>query len=223
MLGSGLLNRCCLQKEHAGPTWEVLKVFILKGKTFMKKFLLAGLLLLMGTGANAAPVDSGLQLFGDNGHYYEFYRNYDSDRTSSISWTDANHFAASKELVKGGVTYKGHLATITSAGENDFIVGNSDHEKTWLGGTKVNNNWTWVTDENWGKYTNWLTSPEQQPSGNGDYMWFWQQEKWDDTSNGDSLATGFIVEYDVSAPVPVPAAFWLLGSGLALLIGCKKR
>ena len=58
----------------------------------------------------------------------------------------------------------GHLATITSQAENDFIIKNiADDNCWWLGGYQPDDtpismepdgNWHWVTEEKW-NYTNW--------------------------------------------------------------------
>jgi len=75
------------------------------------------------------PVSSG-----GNGHFYDFVR-------GSITWSEAVAKAAS--LVHDGQT--GYLATITSEGENNFII-NHFNERGWLGGSDaaVEGEWRWV-------------------------------------------------------------------------------
>jgi len=54
----------------------------------------------------------------------------------------------------------GHLATITSSGEQDFIIGliedNQGKYNYWLGGTDEGQegSWYWITGEGW-SYSNW--------------------------------------------------------------------
>ncbi|MCY2953622.1 MAG: endo-1,4-beta-xylanase [Planctomycetota bacterium] len=99
------------------------------------------------------------------GHYYE-------PVAGVMSWTEARDAAA-------GGTYKGmlgHLATITSAAENEFVYGlvkdnpdmwyvdgNGTRSGPWLGGYQEpgqdvapNVGWKWVTGENW---VEWDPSP----------------------------------------------------------------
>jgi hypothetical protein len=61
-----------------------------------------------------------------NGHYYECI-----DNGSSISWDAANQIAQSKSFMGK----HGHLATITSAQENDFITTNivNGGPEIWIG------------------------------------------------------------------------------------------
>jgi len=98
---------------------------------------------------------------GGNGHHYLV-------RTISggITWDDAN--AAAMKL-------GGHLATSTSAAENEFIfsVAAADNsawvsspmynavDGPWLGAVKNGSTWTWVTGEPWA-YTDWA---KYEPTG----------------------------------------------------------
>ncbi|MDR0918294.1 MAG: NINE protein, partial [Oscillospiraceae bacterium] len=69
-------------------------------------------------------------------HHYMFYK-------SGISWTEAD--AEAKKL-------GGHLATISSAEENAFILEEGkkyDVHFYWLGANSFSGTWSWVTGEKW--------------------------------------------------------------------------
>ena len=74
--------------------------------------------------ATAVQPPSVVQWTGGNGHFYEFVPAY------ALSWTQAN--AAAQARFHNGVP--GHLATITSAGENAFIttLGGGQY-RAWIG------------------------------------------------------------------------------------------
>ena len=111
----------------------------------------AGAVLLTGRDESQVPEEAAVF----NGHSYMVY-------DEPMTWTEAK--AACEE--KGG-----HLATVTSREERDFISGlvetnaaNNGGGKYhyWLGGTdeKSEGSWEWVTGETWG-YSNWC---ENQPN-----------------------------------------------------------
>lgn len=186
--------------------------------------IFTAVLLLAGVAgmANAAPVK-----WETNGHFYQLFED-------SMHWTDAN--AAALDL-------KGYLVTITSAEENEFVRrlftnGDTKNNSPWLGGTDqdAEGTWKWGNNEDvfWtggrtganvnGAYTNWNPS-EPNNSGNENYLHMYSNGKWNDLSDTNTTHGGsrsYIVEYD-SAPVPVPAAVWLLGSGLVGLLGVRRR
>lgn len=87
---------------------------------------------------------------GGNGHWYQLRFG-----SPGLSWEASQSHAES---------IGGHLATLTSAAENDFVFGIANATAAyggspvvgpWLGGRLVGNAWTWVTGEAWG-FTNWL-------------------------------------------------------------------
>ncbi|MCM1364298.1 MAG: C-type lectin domain-containing protein [Faecalibacterium sp.] len=90
-----------------------------------------------------------------NGSYYKLY-----DETTN--WSEAN----SKCKSLGG-----HLVTITSSAEQNFVSGlttSMERAVVWIGATKSGSTWTWITGEPWG-YENWNVG-ENEPSGDGNYV-----------------------------------------------------
>lgn len=138
-----------------------------------------------------------------NGHYYELVN------AASIEWSEAR--VAASEMTLGGPLCSGHLATVTTQGENDFIVSAFTAgalSNKWLGAfqdeansSTVNDGWQWVTGEPW-SYTNWNSG---EPSnhhytieGYEDAATFWSNSgNWNDApSEWHYWNGGFVVEYD---------------------------
>lgn len=171
--------------------------------------------------AGTAPGQSGLTnkdnqaLWSQNGHVYEIVVNRDG-----MTWEQANSIAQSKSI--NGV--QGHLATITSAEENNFafnLLSKQDQVGliTTFGGSDaaLEGDWRWVTGPESGaamQYTNW--APGEPNNGkvswgnfpSQDYVVYFPPEwygggKWDDQwNNPSSLAQGkinaLIVEYSAN-------------------------
>ena len=106
-------------------------------------FLLALLgAIIQGTPATAAEVENP-----DNGHYYDIIN---INRTWATARTEAD-----KLRYKGMM---GHLVTITTQAESDFIVNkviNGLSGTRWIGAyqpsgsSEPSGGWTWVTGEKW--------------------------------------------------------------------------
>jgi tRNA A-37 threonylcarbamoyl transferase component Bud32 len=138
-----------------------------------------------------------------NGHYYERVD------ARQITWAAAKAAAEHERFL--GAT--GHLATITSQAENEFIVANllTSLGSFWLGGyqpegsAEPDGNWRWITGEPW-NYTHWSSGQPDNYRGQeeclvivGDFV---QLGWWNDRSGLADLQTGptggFLVEYPVA-------------------------
>ena len=124
------------------------------------------LAILLGISVTSAGVQAGQQYYAGTGHWYEAVHT-----PEGITWGDASTAATARG---------GHLATVHSDGENQFILGlvndsrywNMDPEHTpwgpWLGGYQASGSaepsagWQWVTGESF-SYTNWR--PPQPDNG----------------------------------------------------------
>jgi hypothetical protein len=169
--------------------------------------------------SRAVPV-----FYSGTGNYYEFIG-------GSFTWDGAK--SAAEALTFNSV--QGHLVTILSSGENDFILNNlSLTGQTWMGATDsaVEGDWRWVTSELFwqggaggtaqnGLYANWTTGQPDNFS-NEDFGIFLLAGTWNDGPSPNPNPVGYIVEYDTNA-VPLPAAVWHFGSGLVGLIGIARR
>lgn len=143
-----------------------------------------------------------------NGHYY---MRVDLE---GITWFDARTAAGSSTYLG----MPGHLATITSQAENDFVVNNLGGAEMvmahWLGGyqdpfapdyIEPAGGWRWITGEAWG-FTNWaptstLGVPEPNNlGGTEDYLEFAADavsphDHWNDY-HGDHMEPGYVVEFE---------------------------
>ena len=171
-------------------------------KKTLSKILLVGLLCY----AFCASTQAEPVYFAGTGHYYEIVEPPHPEShpySGGLPWEDCRDDAASR--VYAGC--QGHLATITSQDENDFIVQSFFDSSTtrcyWLGASPGN----WITGETW-SYENWNTL-ENEPrdwhssdarvrmygyTGDNQELGSWQ------TAMGTWLEhyeqSGYIVEYD---------------------------
>lgn len=137
-----------------------------------------------------------------NGHYYQVY-------DESMTWTEAKKYCES---------LGGHLATITSQEEQQFIESqlvNGQKSCYWLGGTDsaVEGKWNWITGEEF-SYTKWgadmpdnwqdedylMIYKDPHPSHTGNTFGFWNDLKENGTCQGTSYfkkeVFGFVCEWD---------------------------
>ena len=142
---------------------------------------------------------------GGNGHYYEAVL-----VPEGISWDDAKAAAEAKG---------GHLVTITSEAENEFVynlVAGDDRywfidaynngNGPWLGGYQPEGSpepaggWTWITGEPF-SYTNWDINQPDNSQGTENRLDFLgtgtlKSPKWNDLPHYWSGPKGYIVEWD---------------------------
>jgi hypothetical protein len=120
--------------------------------------------------------------------------------SAGITWPAAKAAAAARSY--NG--FAGHLATITSQAETDFLVANGLAQSFhWIGGSQplghvgAASNWSWVTGEPF-VYTNWEAGEPNDWYGpaSEQYLEFWiTPGKWNDQNN-TFMEAGYVVEYD---------------------------
>jgi hypothetical protein len=165
------------------------------------------ILLFIGLLLGGAHTPAKAQLVANpaNGHYYEAV-----SIPAGISWLNARDADA-------GRTYlgrKGHLVTITSSAEEQFVVTNLPGPVTgnyWLGGyqdrtapdySEPAGGWRWVTGEPW-SYTNWGPGQPSNYANIEDYLNFYTVDGgWNDAANSGSVGVpGYVVEYEAALPL----------------------
>jgi hypothetical protein len=193
--------------------------------------LATALFAIMVVGLLAQTADAGPILWSGNGAYFQLV-----SPASGITWTDADA-AASAATYLG---LNGHLATITSQAEFNFIVANFPTNFTWIGlydpigggdgnggpGSQHAAEFVWADGEPV-SYTAWLANePNNAADGGENYTWYEQRNGvwgWNDYQNLAAAVTGadpspptsYLIEYSV--PEPGAHAFIaLVGLGFLL-------
>ena len=128
---------------------------------------------------------------GGNGHWY-----------LRVAWPgSAGNWEMARAAAEG---MGGHLVTITSAAENDFVrpmLIDGYFNVYLLGGFRVGNEWHWVTGEPWG-YANWYPGEPNNANGNEIYLASWVTPgTWNDVWS-TYQGSGYIVEWDVQNGCP---------------------
>ena len=138
---------------------------------------------------NATPAAKG----NFNGNTYEYY-------TQTLNWNQAYRFCEKKG---------GHLVTVTSKEENDFIVEltKSRSGNLWAGGkTSDHKTWYWITGETF-NYQNWDVGEPNNLDNAQDTLHIYVSGKWDDVGSALSTVREFVCEYDknIDAAKYIPA------------------
>ncbi|MFP4472681.1 MAG: PEP-CTERM sorting domain-containing protein [Candidatus Omnitrophota bacterium] len=187
--------------------------------------LVGGIVLLIQTGASAVSLNP------INGHYYEIISG-----ETAITWEQANT-RANSSVFEG---LQGHLATITSQEENDWLskTFGASHA-AWLGGyqdkealdyDEPDGGWRWVTGEEW-DYAPWAPGePNNWDHGddiNEDKVRTWPNDGPEivvnDAPNDPGTPVDKIyVEYEPVA-TPEPGSMALLGIGLLGAAGFRRK
>lgn len=148
-----------------------------------------------------------------NDSYYELVE-------TAKSWNDSRADADARSYLGRA----GHLATLTSADENAFVMANfSMPFRTWIGGwqpegdSDVNAPWEWVTGESF-TFTNW--GPGEPNGGlSENHLDILFNGNWNDEAGW--IDNYFLVEY--SSAVPEPATAGILGAGFFLAAARRRK
>jgi hypothetical protein len=116
-----------------------------------------------------------------NGHWYQGVR-----EASGIAWEAASAAAAARG---------GHLASVTSAQENQFIISTviptlgpfGSEFGPILGGRYANGSWLWVTGEPW-SFTAWVPGEPSSPSFEPYLHYQLPTLGWNDYDGGDGTS-----------------------------------
>jgi hypothetical protein len=161
-----------------------------------------------------------------NGHRYALIP------SGPIDWTSAK--SAAEAL-------GGHLATITSAAENEFLFSLANDVNhwlpqhgfqvsgPWLGGFRAssdNFDWRWITNEPF-NYSNWETNQPDNgsPGVNGeDALHFFAygsdpQPTWNDAPHEATVGLAYLVEW----PIPEPTASTMILVGIVGILARTRR
>lgn len=196
---------------------------------YLHMYFITGLLLSISPLVVATPI-----MFGSN--YYEYVEVADPYVGDNNSWATAS--ASASTSIYNGIS--GHLATITSQGENDFLMSlvttnYSTVAGAWLGGKAPEG---WIVGPEAGQsfsYTNWGGI---EPNNEG-YAYMNVGTLYAGVGPGDwaddsgiqgfpeyplDQVIGYFVEYEGPISVPEPSIILLLGIGMAgLMVSQMKR
>ena len=162
--------------------------------------------------AIVAPASADPVQWAGNGHWYEAV-----EPSGGLTWENASQ-AAQGRMWQG---MNGHLATITSQEEQDFIatlLGSSNH---WLAGYQdptsgaPADNWHWQTSETW-TYTNWQPGEPNDFYGGEHCLTIYSFGKWNDSRCSEQ--SSYFVEYDGLASVE--STTW---GGIKALFGLSSQ
>jgi hypothetical protein len=171
----------------------------------------------------------------DNGHYYEYV-----PEAQGAFWDAAKSDALNRRF-RG---MRGHLATITSALEKNFIASAFSGAKGWLGGYQPpdsaiepspGDGWRWVTGEpfaynDWGcqlddHRTEWFPEGEDYLEITPELCGTSGQSKWNDAPGG--FVNGYYVEYepaqDLVASLAEQVIAMNLGNGINTALDSKLQ
>ena len=141
--------------------------------------------------AESVDIDSQENMVQWGDHYYQFFE-------EQLTWKEAKQKC--EEL-------GGHLLTITSKEEQDFILSSSKHNaniKYWLGATdeETEGDWKWITGESF-DYVNWNDNQPDNKDGLEDYLVLNEELwnfGWNDAPNENDSLTGYICEWEDNTP-----------------------
>lgn len=164
----------------------------------LRQITLLSSVVLVATAARAAAAPQVLN--PSNGHAYLVVDD------PGISWGDAR--AQAQQSTFQGVT--GHLATVTTQAESDFIA-NLTVATVWLGGfqnpfaadfAEPGGGWSWVTGEPF-TFTRWQSGEPNNSPAPEDFLECYSSGSWNDSQpTGFAGRFGYVIEYDLALCLP---------------------
>ena len=133
-------------------------------RSFIYATCAAALLSLGPPNAEAAATSEAQHFLGHT------YQRFDG----SMTWDDAKTYCE---------RLGGHLATINSTTEQDFIrtlIADGNRHIYWLGGERNSNSWHWLTDAPFA-FTNWSESPPSHKEGQDEKLIMYRTSPSDET------------------------------------------
>ena len=164
--------------------------------------------LALGSTANAQPI-----FFDGTGNYYQLV-------TDGATWEDAQALASAQTF--NGV--QGHLATLTSQEENDFLFDAFDGLSGWIGlsqapgSVEPDQGFQWVTNEIF-SFSAFGGIEPNNVGGNEDFVEFFNGG-WNDL--GPTATRRYYVEFQ-TAGIPEPSAVPIVIAGMFALLGARRR
>lgn len=151
--------------------------------------------------------------FPGTGNYYDFV-------TTNVTWAEAQDLATSQVLF--GV--QGHLATLTTQEENDFLLDSFGGDSGWIGLSQApgsiepDQGFEWVTGEEFA-FTSWNGIEPNNAFGNENFVEFFNGN-WNDL--GPTSNRRYYVEFETSA-IPEPSAVSIVIAGISVLLGRRRK
>jgi hypothetical protein len=139
----------------------------------------------------------------ENGHYYQWIQSPNTHFNNALIWSPECRFAGTP----------GHLATITTQAEQDFLA---EHRATigssWIAASDRDQEgtWKWMAGPEKGEvffiegdeghehgFHAWSENEPNDHDGDEDYgMFGWLGDSWNDLSDMNYRVDGFLVEYE---------------------------